>query len=95
MKFWAKPKKTIVYEKIRETTLRLKLKSEKEVVTVSCVLEDGEHSTAKWKKFLKWFHGKPSKEYYVMPLKDGSWMFYRKDLISYQIQLRTYNKEVK
>lgn len=44
-----------------------------------------ERPSGVWNDFLKWFHGRPQSETYVMRYKDGSNMFRRCDIRTYTI----------
>lgn len=46
-----------------------------------------------WRDFLKWYHGRPQSESYVMRYKDGCAMFNRKDVRSYSIHWAERVKE--
>lgn len=39
-----------------------------------------------WRDFIKWYHGRPQSECYVMYTDDGLRMFLRKDIRGYQIE---------
>lgn len=45
-----------------------------------------------WRHFLKWYHGKPQSDTYVMSHDQGSTMFRRADVCTYEIR---YGERVK
>lgn len=52
-------------------------------------------SARPWNDFLKWYHGRPQSEAYVMRYKDGSRMFKRCDVRWYSINYAERVKETR